>query len=118
MFETLNQIWIFLSCVFLGGCIFLLYKIFHLYPPSKKWLTAIADVGFSCAAFVVVCIGLLYICCGSLRWYCFAGIALGFFLCKKSLGDCIDIFILRLYNLFTKIKNKRVKDEPSDQDRP
>ncbi len=115
MFETANQFWIFISCVFLGGCIFFLYKFTHFVPFNKKWQIAIADVIFGVLAFFAVWLGLLYICCGSLRWYCFAGIAAGFWLALKTLGFCIDICVFRLYNfVITKI-NKRKHNDSADE---
>ena len=115
MFETANQFWVFLACVFLGGCIFFIYKLTHIIPLKKKWQLAIADVIFCIFTFFAVWLGLLFICCGSLRWFCFVGIAAGFYIASKTLNFCIDICIFRLYNLVITKINKRKSNDATDE---
>lgn len=116
MFEAANQFWVFLACVFLGGCIFFVYKFTHFLPLGKKWQIAVADVIFCICTFFAVWLGLLYICCGSLRWFCFVGIAVGFYFAAKTLGFYIDICFFRLYNFVTIKLSKRKKHDSADEE--
>lgn len=98
----------FVFCVFLGGCIYLIYRLTHLVPADGV-RGAICDVVFCLFAFSAFAAGLLFVCWGRLRLYSVAGAALGFWLAKKCWGACIDIFALKLYNLSEKARQKAGK---------
>lgn len=99
-----GQIKVFFACVFLGGCLYLLYRLTHIPRGKSKVGVAARDALFCVAAFFAVWFGLLYICDGSLRLYRVAGLALGYFLCAKTLGFYVDTALSRLYNLLDRKK--------------
>jgi len=111
IFDSSTQIFVFASCVFIGSCVFLIYKFTHLIATKNKIVLAIADIAFCIVACCVLWGGLLFINCGEIRWFCLLGIVLGFLLCKSLVSQCIDIFVAGLYNfLRKKLKKKENKN--------
>lgn len=110
-FDTAFQTQIFFICVFLGACAGLLFSLNKNLPLKNKWVAAAFDVIFSATAFAVVWFGLLNLCFGIMRWYCFAGILLGFFAFKRCVGEVIDICFAKMYNTLTLLKAKRSQNE-------
>ena len=104
--DTSVQPWVFFVCVFLGGIIYFAYKVTHPVLAKNKILLALQDVSFSVVAFFVTWRGLLFANCGQIRLFCIAGIALGFVVGAKTVGVCVDKFVLKLYNFFIKQKQE------------
>ena len=140
VYEAAGQFYVFLSCVFLGAVLGVLWRLTHLSfrrreamqsaerqdkPENLKVRKAIirrlrlfkasvaaGDVLFCALALPVVFFGLLWICYGSLRLYCFAGILTGFFLWRSTTGLVVDNFVNRMYNkIQEKILSRKIGKE-------
>lgn len=104
--DTSVQLWVFFVCMFLGGIIYFAYKITHPVLAKNKILLHLQDVVFCIVAFFVIWRGLLFANCGQIRLFCIVGIALGFVAGAKTVGVCVDKFVLKLYNFFIKSKQE------------
>ena len=109
MSESFLQPWVFLVCVFLGGVVCILYKLTHPVLSKNVIVLSLQDFVFCATAFFVLWRGLLFANCGQLRWFCVAGILTGLLLGLKLVGVYVDIFVVKLYNFFT--KHKTGKDD-------
>ena len=107
IFDTLFQPYVFLTCVFLGGVVFFAYKFTHLPQAKNLVLLALQDIVFCIICFFVTWRGLLFANCGQIRWFCVAGILLGFWLGKNSAGICVDNIFCKLYNFCAKQKKDK-----------
>ncbi|MBE5749185.1 MAG: hypothetical protein E7344_06140 [Clostridiales bacterium] len=107
MTDSQIQPWVFLSCVFLGGLVYLAYKLTHAKVCKNLFLLSLQDVAFCAITFFVLWQGLLFVNCGQLRWFCVAGILLGYLFALNTVGVCVDIFCAKLYNFFIKQKGNK-----------
>jgi spore cortex biosynthesis protein YabQ len=98
MDATLNQPYIFLTTVYSGLLLGLLYDIYRgirIMMNRKKWITILSDCLFALCCLIVVT-GVLYIVnSGNVRLYTFIGFSLGF-----------SLYIVGLSPLFMYIAGK------------
>lgn len=104
--DTSLQPWVFFACIFLGGVVWIVYKITHPVLAKNKILLALQDVVFCVIAFFVLWRGLLFANCGQIRLFCVVGIMIGFCVGSKTMGVCIDKIVGKLYNFFNKQKTE------------
>ena len=107
MTDSVVQLWVFLSCIFLGGVVYLAYKLIHPVLAKNKILLHLQDLVFCVVAFFVLWRGLLFANCGQIRWYCVAGILIGYLFALKTVGVCVDNLCAKLYNFFIKQKDSK-----------
>ena len=81
----MDELRIFFACAALGGCVCIVYSLTHF--AAKR------------AVYVALCVAVFY---GQLRWYCAAGMAAGFAVCRRTVGFYVDITLARLYNLLVR----------------
>ena len=97
----MDELRIFFACAALGGCVCIVYSLTH-FAAKRAVYVALCDAVFCAAAFLIVWGGLLFIWYGQLRWYCAAGMAAGFAVCRRTVGFYVDITLARLYNLLVR----------------
>jgi len=153
IYEAAGQIYIFLSCVFLGAGLGVLRIITHLVKVKSKKekvrsedgkfcaldcsavrhakteehatvetkgkktnarrlllgsTVVLGDILFVALAVPAVFFGLLWVCYGAVRFYCFLGILAGFFLYLNTLGLVVDNVVNGMYNkLKEKVRSKK-----------
>ena len=107
MTDSVIQLWVFLSCIFLGGVVYLVYKLIHPVLAKNKILLHLQDLVFCVVAFFVLWRGLLFANCGQIRWYCVAGLLIGYLFALKTVGVCVDNLCAKLYNFFIKQKDSK-----------
>lgn len=107
MTDSVIQPSVFLHCTFLGVVVYLVYKLTHFKLCKNIILVSVQDFVFCVAAFFVLWRGLLFVNCGQIRWYCVAGILIGYLFALKTVGVCVDNLCAKLYNFFIKQKDSK-----------
>lgn len=80
LFETSNQLWIFLFTVYGGAVLGALYDLLHIvrkFLRGKRLLTILFDAAYWVLATVLIFALLYYACEGEFRYYDALGLALG-----------------------------------------
>lgn len=80
LFETSNQLWVFLFTLYGGAVLGLLYDILFIirkFLRGKKFLTALFDILYWLLAVILIFALLYYACEGEFRYYDVLGFGLG-----------------------------------------
>ena len=107
MTDSVIQPAVFLRCIALGVVVYCVYKLTHAKVCKNIFLLSLQDIVFCVISFFVLWRGLLFVNCGQIRWYCVAGIFVGYLFALKTVGVCVDNLFAKLYNFFIKQKESK-----------
>ena len=110
MFVTLNQFYVFLSCLSFGGASGVIFFIFWLvkYKIKNKIIRAVIDVLTSLIVTVLYVFYSFYMQFPSFRAYMILGVILGIYLYVKSFHIILAILCKKIYNILKKNKEKKI----------
>lgn len=108
LFESLRQAPLFVVFFCLGVMLAIIYDIFYLFRYKRKpALTAISDIIFSMAFFVLTVYFIQTFNSGALKIFMFFAMFCGFTVARLTLGTFIkifiDFFVKILYNLYRRL---------------
>jgi hypothetical protein len=93
------QFMLFLSFVFVGMCVAILYVLTHFTKKRK----IIADIVFGIAFIGGIFFANLFLNKGEFRLFVILAIFLGWYIGAKTFAPLLDSALFRLYNLLTKL---------------
>lgn len=98
LMSTSNQVYIFLSAVYMGiiiGFIYDIYRVVRILSNPTKLVTGIMDILFWVTVTLLSIIGFFYVSSGEIRLYNIIGLAIGWMLYLLTLSR----YIIRLLKI-------------------
>src|SRR5690606_37614421 len=96
LISTSNQAYIFLSSVYMGiiiGIIYDIYRVIHILVEMSKSVTMIMDIFFWIIVTMLSIVGFFYVSSGEIRVYSIVGLAIGWALYILTVSRYIRHFI-------------------------
>lgn len=112
LMATSNQAYIFLSALYMGiviGLIYDIYRVVRILSNSSKLVTSIMDILFWITAAILCIVGFFYVSSGEIRLYSIIGLALGWILYLLTFSRYMIKFFIRAFKAILWLCNKAIE---------